>query len=155
MGVCHCQRNESLSKLHQSGAASTWWFSPWLRWAESKWLLVSPNVPDTSASLYTKHFLLCCAVNDRRRAASFLFKICCLSFLLFLYYLSRFFILLFLVSGNVYLNSGVFCCVCSSNAKYKGRSAQCFTCSKSMHFRFISLFSIYSWSSSLLHLGFS
>ena len=106
-------------------------------------------------------FLLCCPLNDCRRAAHCFFKIGRL-FSLFLFScpslaLLRLLILLLLVmSGNVYPNScPIFpCSVCAGNVPCRGKSVQCCACSKWVHLRcsqlplskFRALGSSHSWS---------
>ena len=60
--------------LHQSTAASTWWCGPRPRldWVEmAVGLPEGPSYPGRSPSF----FLLCCPLNDRRRAAHSIYKI--------------------------------------------------------------------------------
>ena len=106
-------------------------------------------------------FLLCCPLNDRRRAAHSIYKIGRL-FSLFLFScptlaLLRFLILvLLLISGNVHPNPGPMfpCFVCAGNVTWRGRLVQCCTCSKWVHLRcsqlslskFRALCSSHSWS---------
>ena len=105
-------------------------------------------------------FLLCCPLNDGRRAAHSIFKISRL-FSLFLFScpflaLLNLLILLLLMSGNVYPNPGpIFpCSVCAGNVTWRGKSVQCCTCSKWLHLRcsqlslsqFRALGSSHSWS---------
>ena len=87
-------------------------------------------------------FLLCCPLNDRRKAVHSFFKIGHLfspflfscSSLALLYLLI---LLLFLISGNVHPNPGpIFpCSVCAGNVTWWGKSVQCCTCSKWVHLR--------------------
>ena len=85
-------------------------------------------------------FLLCCPLNDCRRAHSF-FKISRLFFLsLFcssLTCLRLFILLLLLMSDNVHPNPGpIFpCAMCAGNVIWWGKSVQCSTCSKWVHLR--------------------
>ena len=79
-------------------------------------------------------FLLCCPLNDRRRAAHSIYKIGRL-FSLFLFScptLARLCLLLLLMSSNVHPNPGpIFpCSVCAGNVTWWGKSVQCCTCSK-------------------------
>ena len=77
-------------------------------------------------------FLLCCSLNDRRRAAHRLFEIGPL-FLFSPASLARLLIfLLLMMSGNVHPNPGpIFpCSVRADNETWRGRSVQCCTCSK-------------------------
>ena len=107
-------------------------------------------------------FLLCCSLNDCRRAAHSIYKIGCL-FSLFLFscptlvLLRLLILLLFLMSGNVHPNpSPIFpCSVGAGNVKWGGgKSVQCCTCSKWVHLRCSQLFlskfralgSSHSWS---------
>ena len=106
-------------------------------------------------------FLLCCPLNDRRRAAHSFFKIGRL-FSLFLFscpslaLLRLLILLLLLMSGNVHPNPGpIFpCSVCSENVTWRGKSVQCCACSKWVHPRcsqlslsqFRALGSSHSWS---------
>ena len=106
-------------------------------------------------------FLLCCPLNDRRRAAHSIYKIGRL-FSLFLFssptlVLLRFLILLLLLmSGNVHPNPGsIFpSSVCAGNVTWWGKSVQCCACSKWVHLRcsqlslskFRALGSSHSWS---------
>ena len=104
-------------------------------------------------------FSLCWPLNDRCREANSFFKIGRL-FSLFLFYASlalfRLFILLLLMSGNVYPNPGpIFpCFVCAGNVTWRGKSVQCCTCSKWVSLRcsqlslskFRALGSSHSWS---------
>ena len=80
-------------------------------------------------------FLLCCPLNDHRRAAHSIFKIGRL-FSLFLLSCPTFALLL-LMSGNVYPNPGpIFpCSVCAGNVTWRGKSVQCCTYSKWIHLR--------------------
>ena len=83
-------------------------------------------------------FLLCCPLNDCRRAAHNFFKIVRLFSLFFSPALFRLLILLLLwMSGNVHPNPGpIFpCSVCAGNVTWRGRSVQCCTCSKWVHLR--------------------
>ena len=103
-------------------------------------------------------FLLCCPLNDRRRAAHSIFKIGRLFSLSLLFcptlaLLRLLILLLLLMSGNVHPNPGpIFpCSVCGDLA---GKSVQCCTCSKWVHLRcsqlplpnFRALGSSHSWS---------
>ena len=106
-------------------------------------------------------FLLCCSMNDCRRAAHSFFKIGCL-FSLFLFShpslaLLRLLILLpLLMSGSAHPNPGpIFpCSVCAGNVTWRGKSVQCCACSKWVHLRCSQLFisqcralgSSHSWS---------
>ena len=105
------------------------------------------------------HFLACCPLNDRRRAAHSFFKISPLSSLFSCLSLARLRLLnllLLLMSGNVYPNPGSFfpCLVCAGNVTWRGRSVQCCTCFKWVHLRcsllsfsnFRTLGSSHSWS---------
>ena len=106
-------------------------------------------------------FLLCCPLNDRRRAAHSFFKIDrLLSLFLFsspsLALLRLLILLLLLISGNVHPNPGhIFpCSVCAGNVTWRGKSVQCCACSKWVHLRcsqlslskFGALGSSHSWS---------
>ena len=104
-------------------------------------------------------FLLCCPLNNCRRAAHSFFKIDCLFSLLlfscpFLALLRLLILLLLLMSGNVHPNSGpIFpCSVCTGNVTSWGKSVQCCTCSKWVHLRCsqLSLSKFRALSSSLL-----
>ena len=94
-------------------------------------------------------FSLCCPLNDRRRAAHSFFQIGRL-FSLFLFSCPSFallcllILLLLLMSGNVHPSPGpIFpCSVCAGNVTWRGKSAQCCTCSKWVHLRYSQL----SWS---------
>ena len=106
-------------------------------------------------------FLLCCPLNDRRRAAHSIYKIGRL-FSLFLFScptlaLLRLLILfLLLMRGNIHPNPGpIFpCSVCAGNVTWRGKSVQCCTCFKWVHLRcsqlslsnFRTLGSSHSWS---------
>ena len=106
-------------------------------------------------------FLLCCSLNDRRRAAHSIYKIGRL-FSLFLFsclslaLLHLLILLLLLMSGNIHPNPGpIFpCSVCAGNVTWRGKSVQCCTCSKWVHLRcsqlslskFRALGSSHSWS---------
>ena len=87
-------------------------------------------------------FLLCCPLNDRRRAAHSFFKISRL-FFLFLFScpsLALFHLLILLLlsmSGNVHPDPGpIFpCSVCAGNVIWGGKSVQCCACSKWAHLR--------------------
>ena len=81
-------------------------------------------------------FLLCCPLNDCRRAAHRFFKIGRL-FSLFLFFCPslarhRLILLLLLISGNVHPNPGTIfpCYVCTGNVTWRGKSVQCCACSK-------------------------
>ena len=106
-------------------------------------------------------FLLCCPLNDRRRAAHSIYKIGRLFSLFPLSYptlalLRLLILLLLLMSGNVHPNLGpIFpCSVCAGNVTWRGKSVQCCTCSKWVHLRcsqlslskFRALGSSHSWS---------
>ena len=143
--------------LHQSTAASTWWCGPRPRlgWVEmAVGLPEGPSYPGHSPFV----FLLCCPMNDRKRAAHSFFKIgrlfslfpfSCLSLALLR-------LLLLLMSGNVHPNPGpIFpCSVCAGNVTWRGKSVQCCACSKWVHlrcsqlslFRLRALGSSHSWS---------
>ena len=112
-----------------------------------------------------KPFLLCCPLNDRRRAAHSFFKIGRLSSSLSCFSLSRprlLILLLLLIRGNVYPDPGsIFpCSMCSGNVTWRGKSVQCCTCSKWVHLRcsqlslpkFRTLGSSHSWTWPLLLL---
>ena len=87
-------------------------------------------------------FLLCCPLNDRRRAAHSFLKIDHL-FSLFLFscpslaLLCLLILLLLLMSSNVHPNPGpIFpCSVCAGNVIWWGKSVQCCACSKWVHLR--------------------
>ena len=96
-------------------------------------LLEGPSYPRNSPR--TNHFLQCCSLNDRRRVARSFFKIgrlsspfSCLS----LARLCLLILLLLLMSGNVHPDPGpvFFCLVCAGNVTWRGRSMQCWICSK-------------------------
>ena len=108
-------------------------------------------------------FLLCCPLNDRRRAAHSFFKIGHLfSLFLFLFscpslaLLCHLILFLLLMGGNVHPNPGpIFpCSVCARNVTWQGKSVQCCACSKWVHLRcsqlslskFRALGSSHSWS---------
>ena len=103
-------------------------------------------------------FLLCCPLNDRKRAAHSIYKIGRL-FSIFLFScptLALLRLLILLISGNVHSNPGpIFpCSVCAGNVTRQGKSVQCCTCSKWVHLRcsqlslsnFRALGSSHSWS---------
>ena len=103
----------------------------------SKWLLDFLRVPVTPGTLL--HFLLCCPLNDRRRAAHSFLKIGCLFSLSLLSCpslarLRLLPLLLLLMSGSVHPNPGP-CSVCAGNVTWRGNSVQCCTCSKWVHLR--------------------
>ena len=87
-------------------------------------------------------FLLCCPLNDRRRAAHSFFKTGRL-FSLFLFscpslaLLRLLILLLLLMSGNVHPNPGpiFLCSVCTGNVTWRGKSVQCCACSKWVHLK--------------------
>ena len=105
--------------------------------------------------------LLCCPLNDRRRAAHSIYRIGRL-FSLFLFscpslaLLRLLILLLLLMSDNVHPNPGpIFpCSVCAGNVTWQGKSVQCCACSKWVHLRcsqlslsnFRALGSSHSWS---------
>ena len=104
-------------------------------------------------------FLLCCPLNDRRRATHSFFKIGHLFSLFSGLSLARprlLILLLLLMSGNVHPNLGpIFpCAVCAGNVTWRGKSVQCCTCSKWGYLRCSQLFlskfralgSSHSWS---------
>ena len=104
-------------------------------------------------------FLLCCSLNDRRRAAHSFFKIVRLFSFFSCPSLARLHLLILLIllmSGNVHPNPGpIFpCSVCAGNVTWRGKSVQCCTCSKWVHLRrsqlslskFRTLESSHSWS---------
>ena len=146
--------------LHHSTAASTWWCGPLPRlgWVEmAVGLPEGPNYPGHSPSF----FLLCCPLNDRRRAAHSLFKIGrpCSPFLFScptLALLRLLIPLLLLMSGSVHPNPGpIFpCSVCAGYVTWRGKSVQCCTRFKWVHLRcsqlslseFRALGSSHSWS---------
>ena len=120
-------------------------------WVGSKWLLDFPRVPVTLGTLL--HFLLCCPLNDCRRAAHSFLEIGHLFFLL----------LFFCPSSSPYSSSldahsnpgPIFpCSVCAGNVTWQGKSVQCCTCSKWVYLRcsqlslskFKTLDSSHSWS---------
>ena len=100
-------------------------------------------------------FLLCCPLNNRRRAAHSIYKIGRL-FSLFPLSCPTLALLLLLISGNVHPNPGpIFpCSVCAGNVTWQGKSVLCCTCSKWVHLRcsqlslskFRALGSSHSWS---------
>ena len=118
-----------------------------------------PRVPVTPGILL--HFLLCCPLNDRCRAAHSIYKIGRL-FPLFplscstLALLRLLILLVLLMSGNVRPNPcpSFPCSVCAGNVTWRGRSVQCCTCSKWVHLRcsqlslskFRALGSSHSWN---------
>ena len=134
-------------------------------WVGSKWLLAFPRLPVTLGTPFC--FLLCCPLNDRRRAAHSFFKIGCL-FSLFLFSCPSLtlhcplILLLLLMSGNVHPNPGPIspCFVCTGNVTWRGKSMQCCACSKWIHLRctqlslsqFRALGSSHSWSCSLCQI---
>ena len=79
-------------------------------------------------------FLLCCPLNDCRRAAHSFFKI---GHLFSPALLRLFILLLLLMSSNVHPNPGsIFpCSVCTGNVTWWGKSVQCCTCSKWVHLK--------------------
>ena len=89
--------------LHQSTAASTWWYGPRPR-LRSKWLLAFPRFLVTpGTSLKQTIFSPCCPLNNRRRAARSFSEIdrpfslfSCLSFARLLIFLLR------LMNGKVH-----------------------------------------------------
>ena len=104
-------------------------------------------------------FLLCCPLNDCRRAAHSFNKIGRLFSLFSCLSLARLrflILLLLLMSGNVHPSPGpIFpCSVCVGNVTWRGKSVQCCTCSKWAHLRcsqlslskFRTLGSSHSWS---------
>ena len=120
-------------------------------------MLAFPSVPDTPGTpLIQTIFSPYSPLNDRRRVARSLFKIC-LSSLYSCLSLARLVILLFLlVSGNVHPN---LCLVfpyfvCAGNVTWRGRSVQCCACFKWVHLKclllsfskFRTLGSSHSWS---------
>ena len=138
---------------------------PRLGWVEmAVGLPEGPSYPRHSSR--TNHFLPCCPLNDRRRAARSFFKIGRLSSPFSFHYLARpgFLILLpLLIKGNVRPNPGsIFpCSVSAGNVAWRGRSVQCCTCSKWVHLRcsllstkFRILDSSHSWSCPLMHSCF-
>ena len=85
-------------------------------------------------------FLLCCLLNDHRRAAHSFLKIGRLFSFFSCLSLARLCLLIFLLllmSGNVHPNPGpIFpCSVCFGNVTWLGKSVQCCTCSKWVHLR--------------------
>ena len=108
------------------------------------------------------HFLLCCPLNDCRRAAHSFLNIGRLFSLFSCPSFARLLILLLLMSGNIHPNPGTTfsCSVCAGNVTWWGKSVQCCTCSKWVHLRcsqlslskFKTLDSSYSWSSPLITL---
>ena len=137
-----------------------WWCVPrpclgWVKMAVG--LPEGPSYPGHSPFI----FLLCCPLNDCRRAAHSIYKIVRL-FSLFLFScptlaLLRLLILLFLLtSSNIHPSPGLIfpCSVCAGNVTWRGKSVQCCTCSKWVHLRcsqlslskFRALGSSHSWS---------
>ena len=111
-------------------------------------------------------FLLCCPLNDRRRAVHSFFKsVVYFLFFSFLALLRLLILPLLLMSGNVHPNPGpIFSCsVCAGNVTWRGRSVQCCTCSKWVHLRcsrlslskFRTLGSSHSWSCPLVCLYYN
>ena len=86
--------------------------------------------------------LLCCPLNDRRRAAHSIYEIGRL-FSLFLFscptlaFLRLLILILLLMSGNVHPDPGLIfpCSVCAGNVTWWGKSVQCCTCSKWVHLK--------------------
>ena len=109
-------------------------------WVGSKWQLAFRGSQLPQALPFI--FLLCCPLNDHRRAAHSIYKIGRL-FSLFLFscptlaLLHLLILLLLLMGGNVYPNPGpIFpCSVCAGNVIWRGKSVQCCTCSKWVHLR--------------------
>ena len=115
-------------------------------WVWSKWLLAFPRVPSTMGTPLTQtNFSPCCPLNDSRREAHSLSEIGRQFSLFFCLSLTRFLIVLLLMSGNVHPNPGpVFSwSVCTTNVTWRGRSLQWCTCSKWVHLK-CSLFYIYN-----------
>ena len=128
-------------------------------WVGSKWLLAFRGSQLPRAHLFI--FLLCCPLNDRRRATHSFFKIDRL-FPLFLFsfpslaLLRLLILLLLLMSGNVHPSPGpIFpCSVCAGNVTWWGKSVQCCACSRWVHLRcsqlslsnFRALGSSHAWS---------
>ena len=107
-------------------------------WVGSKWLLAFPKVPVTPGT--PLHFLLCCPLNDRKRAAHSILKIDRLFSLFSCPSLARLpllILLLLLMSGNVNPNPGPIFpySVCAENVTWGGKSVQCCACSKWVHLR--------------------
>ena len=127
-----------ITALHQSTAASRWWYGPrpHLGWVEmAVGLPKGPSYPRHSPQTI---FLRCCPLNDCRRAAHSFSKIDRLSSFSYLFH-ARLCLLIFLLlmSGNVHPNPGpIFpCSVCAGNVPWRGKSVQCCTCSKWVHLR--------------------
>ena len=94
----------------------------------------NPSFPGHSP--YTKYFLPCCFLNDRRRAPRSLSKIDRLFSLFSCLSHARLLILiLLLMSGNVHPNPGPIFphSVNAANVTWRGRLVQCCTCSKWVH----------------------
>ena len=109
-------------------------------WLASNWLLAFLRVPVTPGTpLAQTIFLLCCPLNDRRRAAHSFSKIGrqCPPFCLFSARLRLLILLLLFMSGNVHPNSRpIFpCLVYAGNVTWRSKSVQCCTCSKWVHQR--------------------
>ena len=144
--------------LHQSTAASTWWFGPRPRlgWVEmAVGLPESPSYPWHSSSFF--RYAAPWTTAEGQHTASklvscFVFFFSCPS----LAFLCLLILLLLLMSGNVHPNPGpIFpCSVCAGNVTWRGKLVQCCTCSKWVHLRcsqlslskFRALGSSHSWS---------
>ena len=129
----------TISLLHQSTAASTWWCCPRPRLG---WVEMAVGLPEGPS--YSGHspfiFSLCCPLNDRRRAAHSFFKIGRLFSLFSCLSLARcrlLILLLLLMSNNVHPNPGPIFprSVCAGNVTWWGKSVQCCTCSKWVYLR--------------------
>ena len=133
-------------------------------WVGSKWLLAFPRVPVTPGTLL--HFFAMLPPERpqkgstqhlQNRSPVFTFSFSCPTLAL----LRLLILLLLLMSGNVHPNPGpIFpCSVCAGNVTWRGKSAQCCTCSKWVHLRcsqlslsnFIALGSSHSSSCFLCH----
>ena len=126
--------------LHQFNSRLSVWVSTTLfGLGESGcWTFQGSQLPQTLPFI----FLLCCPLNNHRRAADSFLKIGRLfSLSLFscpsLAHFRLLIHLLLLMSGNIHPNPGpIFpCSVCTENVTWQGKSVQCCTCSKWVHLR--------------------
>ena len=124
--------------LHQSTAASTWGLR-----SPTPFGLVQNGFAEGFS--YPGHFpaqtifLPCCHLNDCRRAAHSFLKVVRLSSPFSCLSLARLRLLIFslLISGNVHPNPELIfpVSVCAGNVTCRGRSVQCYTCSKWAHLK--------------------
>ena len=147
------------ASLHQSTAASTWWYGARHRLGWVEMAVGLPEGPNYSGHSPQTIILSCCFLNDRRRAVNSFSKIGRLFSPFSCVFDARLHLLilyLLLMRGNFHPNPGpIFpCSVCAESVNWRGKSVQCCTCFKWVYLRcsllslskFRTLGSSHSWN---------